>query len=81
MQYDIRKEVLEQTTKCEFNFECLTCDIKKMCQVIATVGDSNDVLYVHPGKNHGGCPYFTSFGKSYVCSCPVRMEIYREYGE
>ena len=81
MKFEVDKEVLERTTKCEFNFECLTCDVKKMCQVIALVGDSDKIVYVHPGKNHQSCPYFTSFGKSYICSCPTRLGIYRRYEE
>jgi hypothetical protein len=79
---NISDETLSRTTKCPSNFHCLNdgqhakcSDATPLCRVDYFIGNTD--LVVSPG--HEDCPYKVSFGMRYVCSCPVRQEIYQRY--
>jgi hypothetical protein len=46
-----------------------------MCEVIQCV---NREVHFVCGTEGGICDYRINFGSSYICSCPVRKEIYRQ---
>ena len=72
----INKKIIKKTTKCPFNFVCLSNPDKISCQVESNIGDT--ILFVKP-TNGSICDYRTSFGEGYICTCPVRNEIYAKY--
>ena len=73
---DIEEAILRKTTKCENGFACLSGDDKCLSDVEEFVRDS--VCYVNCREN--GCPYRVSHGYlGSVCSCPVRLEIFRRH--
>jgi hypothetical protein len=77
MTYDISKEIIEQTNKCPREFKCLTGEKKDLCRVQKHT--RRDELMLVP-INQCFCPYIMSSGRSYICKCPTRMEIYQRFG-
>jgi len=77
MPYQISEETKKQTTKCPFNFECMsnhnweTCSISKKLQ--------NVILCIDNKCNKSNCSYYYYFGKTHLCQCHVRREIYQRY--
>ena len=77
MDIQISDTVIEQATKCERVFSCLSGNLEGVCKVRKYVAD--EVLFVEDGKGED-CVYLRSVGYSHMCLCPVRKEIYRRYG-
>jgi hypothetical protein len=79
MKYKIGEEVKQDTTACEKDFPCLSDNgyslCKPSCKVINSVGK------VHFVKCNGYCNYKMEYSEDYlfICSCPVRNEIYNLY--
>ena len=75
MKMEIDKKIIEKTKHCPNNYGCMKAE--------------NRILYNHNvveclnGKFHivncseHYCHYKLSYGKSIICDCPVRKEIYR----
>ena len=72
----IPEEILQRTTNCEFDFNCLYGDKKCLCEVETSIG--NDMLEVK-AKTDSNCGYCLPFGDTYYCLCPTRNEIYKRY--
>ena len=76
MKLEVDKTVVDKTTKCPDDFACLTGKYE-LCPVHLAI--NSDALLI--GSNEGKkCDYIISFGGQPVCTCPVRIEIYRKYG-
>jgi hypothetical protein len=71
----INPSVLEQTTKCSFDFLCLEDEAYPLCQAHHPINGVTEVLE-HRGEN---CPYAVIFGANTFCTCPTRSEILKEY--
>lgn len=75
--FQISEETRKLTAKCPFNIECMvnrnwdTCSIARKLQNIS--------LFIAKKCNKSNCPYSLSFGKTYLCQCPIRREIYQRY--
>jgi hypothetical protein len=76
MTYDIRAEVLDNTENCNEEFSCLQGKKECLCEVEDSFNDR--ILFVRPRQSRA-CMYRMSFGYSYVCNCPTRRAIYRNY--
>lgn len=72
----INKKTIKETTKCPFNFVCLSNTDKISCKVESNIG--NTILFVKP-TNGIICNYNINFGEGHICTCPVRKEIYEKY--
>jgi hypothetical protein len=73
-------DVLTQTTKCEMDFACLSNRTDHLCKVERLIGfGSKPVLFLRQGEEPY-CHYNFGFGTSIICSCPVRLELYKRYG-
>ena len=77
MMFEIDKEILKKTTDCAYNFKCLEDGGKVCCKVEHCV--NNHLIFVK-AENHKFCAYKLSFGNSFICNCPTRLEIYNKYG-
>ncbi len=79
MKCEIREEVKQATLACEKDFLCLSDNgtplCKPSCNVIYSVGK------VHFVECDGNCSYKLQFSKDYkyICTCPMRNEIYNLY--
>jgi len=71
-------DVVNQTTKCEMDFACLSGRVNRLCKVDRVLG-SKPVLFLSQGEQPF-CHYTYSFADRQICSCPVRLELYRHYG-
>ena len=76
MKYKVNAETLERTVKCKYDFSCLHGKKECLCDVNKSIDDR--LILVDPQSNEF-CNYLLSFGKSYICNCPVRTEIYKKY--
>jgi len=75
MKLEISEGIIQQTTKCDRDFECLKSGCKPNCEVKDCV--SGKVHFVD--KHNGYCRYSFRFGNGIICSCPVRKELYNRY--
>ncbi|MDP2845570.1 MAG: hypothetical protein Q8N79_05800 [Candidatus Methanoperedens sp.] len=76
MNLKIREEILKSATKCKKDFSCLSGERKDLCKVELCIGDK---LHFIKCMNSNPCSYRTTFGYSFVCTCPVRKELYIRY--
>ena len=76
MNFTIADNVLKETTKCNKNFSCLSCDKKCLCTVTHVVGNYG-ILFID-SNTPTFCPYKMPFGDSYFCACPTRCEITKQ---
>ena len=72
----IPEEILQKTTNCEFDFNCLFGDKQCLCEIKASI--VNDLLELKP-KFDIHCKYRMPFGDTFFCTCPTRNEIYKRY--
>ena len=70
-------EIIKETTECEKNFVCLSGKNNIYCGVEACI--SNDIHFVNC-KSKDYCSYKMFIGKSIICKCPIRKEIYNKFG-
>jgi hypothetical protein len=76
MLLEIDEEIINKATKCNKHFACLNDKGHSCCKVVHIIQDS--LCFIDPDKwQH--CNYYTAFGYSDICNCPVRVEIYRKY--
>ena len=76
MILEVDDSTVKKTTKCENNFSCLPEKRKELCKVTYQVDDK--VYFVECQKTEP-CSYVVPFGHSFVCTCPVRKEVYVRY--
>jgi hypothetical protein len=72
----ISEDTLRQVTDCTNGFSCLSGESGGLCEIEQDVGGK--VLFVRCMNRD--CSYRMSFGYGYICTCPVRREIYHRYG-
>jgi hypothetical protein len=78
MAYQISDEIIKQTTKCLFDFECMTNDKWETCSIYRYYEGNG--LGITDKCQKSSCRYSMPFGFTYFfCHCPVRREIYQRY--
>ena len=73
---EIDKAVLKKTTRCDYDFSCLSGDYSCMCEVIELKGFSSIKVKPKPDRP---CSYLLRFHQSHYCVCPTRREIFVKY--
>jgi len=76
MTIRVSNGTLKRTTKCTCSFQCLKDDVRDVCTVDRCIQD--EFCFLKEQKERE-CPYRTPFGYSYICTCPIRNELYRRY--
>ena len=76
MEIKIPQDIIHKATKCSKNFRCLSVDTHSLCKVVCSM--NNDILFVKC-MDDNDCSYFEPHDKTKLCTCPVRIEIYRRY--
>jgi hypothetical protein len=76
MNLKIGRKALNETVKCGNDFACLSSEKNCLCKVEDNL--DNKIVFIKPIKK-SACNYRMSFGYSFVCSCPTRKEIYKQY--
>ncbi|WP_372807112.1 hypothetical protein [Pontiella sp.] len=73
----ISQKTLDAASNCKHNHICTTNEGKPFCTIESVVG--NTVFFT--GTRHTpGCVYQCSFGSAYMCTCPVRQELFVKHG-
>lgn len=77
MDIKIKEETLRNTRKCNKDFSCLSnCKQKDLCKVLSRAGNDRDFRILNKNSE---CHYRMRFGDSYTCTCPTRIDLYREH--
>ena len=76
MVYEIDDKILDLTTRCLCDFLCICDEPGEICPVERVIPGT--ALYINP-KEHCYCAYLRTYGAEFVCSCPVRRELYEKY--
>ncbi len=74
---EISEDTLKNASECQKKSSCLFGEQKDLCKIEKHI--TNNLIYVKC-LNKEYCNFQISFGSFYVCSCPVRKEIYNRYG-
>ena len=75
MSIKVDDNTIQETTKCGKNFSCLSGEMPS-CSIEENI--DNKIHFIKCVNNEL-CSYKLSFGYSYVCTCPVRKELYNNY--
>ena len=86
MRFEINSDTIKRTTNCHCNFNCLNgnenptcCDDNPLCPVTSEI--EKNMLHIDFNNDYN-CSYKLNFVKAgFICSCPVRYEIYKHYEE
>jgi len=78
MTYVVNKETEMRTTRCPHNSRCLNDDGWTSCSIQNVMGEFLEINKCGCDKRQ--CNYLMPYGFSYYCLCPVRHEIYKNYG-
>ena len=73
--YVVDKTIIDKAIHCDKNHACLTEENHPSCKIASCVG--NKIHFVE--KLERDCKCYQEFGFSFICNCPVRIEIYRKY--
>lgn len=76
MILQVSDKAREETTKCPFSFQCLQDEKRCMCVIERCLEGNGCFLETVKPQD---CPYKMSFGYSYMCHCPIRIELYHRY--
>ena len=80
MAYIIPPETIAKTIWCANEFACLQVGSCENCAKCEIVGENAiNALFLRNRKT-SGCPYYFDFGSGYLCTCPTRYAIYKQYG-
>jgi hypothetical protein len=77
MEMKVNKDTVSRTVRCAENFSCLEGSKECLCPVHDC--SNGNVHFIHPSLKAKGCSYRLDFGYTYICSCPVRKEMYNTY--
>ena len=78
MEIKINKSTIEQTTRCQKDFQCLNAkEGHSLCPAKWSV-ESYDRFFECNERER--CSYMASPGLARICTCPVRQEIHDRYG-
>ena len=81
MGFNVDDETVRTAANCEKEHACLGANESQLCPVQSLVTGEDDALVFVECLKMEACAYRLSFGESYVCRCPVRVEIYRKFGK
>jgi hypothetical protein len=77
MKFNINEETKRVTRKCVKGFSCLSAERNELCRVISCY--DNDIHFIYCATDIL-CSYKNNIGGRDYCECPIRMNIYDEYG-
>ena len=81
MKVEIDEHVINNTIKCLWDYACLSNNNDnnhKICEI--NNKEYSGVVFIKYREEIKECNYSERFGSSsYLCTCPVRKEIYRKY--
>jgi hypothetical protein len=76
MKLDVPPDILDQTTRCQKGFCCLSEHGADLCPVEAFTDGQVQFVRCLSAKP---CRYQMPFGQTAVCTCPARLAIFARY--
>ncbi|MCF7817402.1 MAG: hypothetical protein K9M54_05925 [Kiritimatiellales bacterium] len=76
MKKNVNPATVENAVQCPHNHACLSKEGKPCCTIAETI--NNKVFFTH-SKKPTACPCQMAFGNSFLCTCPVRHELYLKH--
>ena len=76
--YKIDSSILTQTKECRDNFSCLFGMKDCLCKVAIGCKSNTDAVFFKL-QDKKDCNYIMSFGYGWICNCPTRKALCREY--
>ena len=76
MRIEIDDAIITAATRCSDSFSCMSGDLSHLCKVEDCIAE--DIHFVRC-VDEPSCNYKIPFAKEYVCTCPVRQEIFNCY--
>ncbi len=76
MEFNINPETAKQATKCLYNHACMQPGTPLRCTISEVV---NNTVFFTKEKKPSACPYQSTFGNSFMCTCPLRQEFYLKH--
>ena len=70
------KEILGDL-KCAKLLKCVDSGLEELCKA-QSIGSDEFMICLEEGPE---CSFTLPFGKGYMCKCPVRIYIYKNYGK
>lgn len=77
MAFIIPREIVGQARRCDFDHCCLDAEGTCRCRIVESPGDEAVCV---AGNRPTLCGYRKAFSDCHICTCPVRVAIYRRYG-
>lgn len=77
MLLEVSEKTVSNAVHCKKNFDCLKKDKQVCCKVENCI--SKKVFFINC-DNNVNCTYKLPFGRSYLCTCAVRKEIFIKHG-
>jgi hypothetical protein len=74
-KFEISRAIIESASECLNHTACLSRP-GTMCK--AEKHEDAKVMFVK-SRGHQNCPFNIPLGADCICTCPVRVEIYRKY--
>ena len=76
-QLVVDQTLIEQATQCNLSHACLSESEYIPCEIDYTIDDKAHFVKCLVRDD---CRYKQSFGFSIICTCPVRLEIFKKFG-
>ena len=70
MKFEVPSDILDQTTRCQSGFCCLSEDGANLCKVEHFVDNQIQFVRCLTAKP---CRYQMPFGQKIICTCPARL--------
>jgi len=70
------KKISKKTTWCEKDFKCLS---EKGCSDCKVTSSINGEIHFVKCKDEK-CSYKMSYADGWICTCPIRKELYNKHG-
>jgi hypothetical protein len=73
----VSKPIQDRTTRCQSDFSCLSGPLDSICKITRRI--AGDVFIIQCAEK-STCKYCECFGSWSICTCPIRMELYKRHG-
>jgi len=73
---EVDNQTIQKTTKCPSAFKCQSDEAYPLCAPESSIPGYG--LFVQPPEANS-CHYKMSFGNGFICTCPIRYEIFTRY--
>ena len=73
----VDEKTRKKARKCDKAFQCIYDETPNICAVDNTTG--YDSVYFVESPVDMFCPYCYGFADGYMCTCPVRHDLYQKY--